>query len=74
MTPVLYLVAIGQSDDVYTNPVKDSNHPDPGALVLEDDNLEGFVVVSTSNYASNGDGPAFPILYSTDLVQWEEVS
>ena len=33
----------------YTNPVIDSNTPDPGVLALKDGS--GYVVVSTSNYA-----------------------
>lgn len=54
----------------FTNPVVDSNHPDPGVLAL---NSGGYGVVSTSNYANNNDGPAFPMMFSGNLVNWEEV-
>ena len=56
---------------MYTNPVVNSNYPDPGALALEDG--AGFVLVSTSNYAFDNDAPAFPILHSNDFVHWEQV-
>ena len=57
----------------YTNPVVNSNHPDPGVLALP--NQKGYVAVSTSdmNLPLSGD-PVFPILYSTDLVNWNLVS
>ena len=58
--------------EFYVNPVVDNNHPDPGVLKLPDGS--GFVMVSTSNYAVEGDSPAFPIMYSSDLVNWEEVT
>ena len=54
----------------YQNPVVNANHPDPGALVLE--NGAGYAVVSTSNYANAGDS-LFPILWSSDLVHWSQV-
>ena len=56
--------------EYYVNPVVDSNHPDPGVLKLP--NGSGFVAVTTSNYASKPD-PAFPILFSEDLINWEQV-
>ena len=56
--------------EYYVNPVVDSNHPDPGVLQLPDGS--GFVAVTTSNYASKPD-PAFPILFSEDLINWEQV-
>ena len=57
--------------DSYLNPVVNSNHPDPGILALPDN--AGYVVVSTSHFNSKS-GPAFPILFSTNLVDWEHVS
>ncbi len=50
----------------------DNNRPDPGVLKLPDGS--GFVAVSTSNYAFDNDEPAFPILFSSDLVNWNEVN
>jgi beta-xylosidase len=67
----LFALAIGQGP-TYTNPVVDSNHPDPGVFALEDGS--GFVVVSTSNYNFNNDGPVYPIMFSTDLVNWKTMS
>ena len=49
----------------------EDNHPDPGVLKLPDD--QGFVAVTTSNYDREGIDPIFPILYSKDLVSWEQV-
>ena len=67
--PQFYLqFFLGQ--EYYVNPVVDSNHPDPGVLKLP--NGLGFVAVTTSNYASKPD-PAFPILFSEDLINWEQV-
>ena len=51
----------------YTNPLVDSNHPDPGVLKLLDNS--GYVAVSTGVYS---DG-IFPILYSEDMVHWIDV-
>ena len=39
---------------VYTNPIIESNCPDPGVLALPDGS--GYVLVSTSNYAESGNG------------------
>ena len=39
---------------VYTNPIIESNSPDPGVLALPDGS--GYVLVSTSNYAESGNG------------------
>ena len=53
----------------YTNPVIDSNNPDPSAIALPDG---GYLAVATSNHASVSSGEdAFPIYYSDDLVDWE---
>ena len=52
---------------IYTNPVVDANHPDPGVLALPD--MAGYVVVSTG--VQNGN--AYPIMTSTDLINWEKV-
>ena len=41
----------------YTNPIIDSNIPDPGILALPDGS--GYVLVSTSNYAESGNGIFF---------------
>ena len=38
----------------YTNPIIDSNIPDPSVLPLPDGS--GYVLVSTSNYAQSGKG------------------
>ena len=54
----------------YINPVVDSNHPDPGTLALLSG---GYGVVSTSNYAQDNEGPAFPLMFSTNLIDWEAV-
>ena len=62
----------GYAGTFYTNPVVEDNHPDPGVLKLPDD--QGFVAVTTSNYDREGIDPIFPILYSEDLVSWEQVS
>ena len=62
------------SEDTYTNPVRQSNHPDPGALPIPKEHGGGFIVVSTSNYETNSkSGPVFPILWSKDLVNWTKV-
>ena len=55
----------------YQNPVVTFNLPDPGVLKLPDG--AGFVMVGTSDNAKRGDD-AFPILFSTDLVNWTHVS
>ena len=57
----------------YTNPVVNSNHPDPGVMALP--NEQGFILVSTSDLARpNSTDPVFPILFSFVLVNWELVS
>ena len=43
---------------VYTNPIIESNSPDPGVLALPDGS--GYVLVSTSNYAESGNGILMP--------------
>ena len=61
---VLYLTVWG-----YTNPVIDSNNPDPAALALPGG---GYLAVATSNYATNSAAEdAFPIYHSANLVDWE---
>ena len=53
----------------YTNPVIDSNNPDPAALALPGG---GYLAVATSNYATNSAAEdAFPIYHSANLVDWE---
>ena len=60
--------------EIYKNPVKFNNHPDPGALQISKENGGGFIVVSTSNYEkSSKTGPAIPLLWSKDMVTWELV-
>merc|ERR1719361_2556510 len=56
----------------YQNPIIDSNIPDPSVLALPDGS--GYVLVSTSNYAQPGKDPAFPIHFSSNLVEWELVT
>ena len=53
----------------YTNPIIKRNHPDPGVLSVP--GKSGYVLVSTSNLNSPDNGPAFPIMFSYDLVNWE---
>ena len=43
---------------VYTNPIIESNSPDPGVLALPDGS--GYVLVTTSNYAESGNGILMP--------------
>ena len=57
---------VGCQSDKYTNPVERSNRPDPGVLAVPG----GYVLVSTSNLARPGQDPAFPIMFSHDLVTW----
>ena len=53
----------------YTNPVIDSNNPDPAVLALPGG---GYLAVATSNYATNSAAEdAFPIYHSANLVDWE---
>ena len=50
---------------------KFENHPDPGALAIPSKYGGGYIVASTSNYEkSTKTGPAFPLLWSNDLVTW----
>ena len=44
----------------YTNPIIDSNIPDPGILALPDGS--GYVLVSTPNYAESGNGIFFLLM------------
>ena len=66
-----YVSFLGYASYIYTNPVVEGNHPDPGVLKLPND--QGFVAVTTSNYDREGIDTIFPILYSRDLVSWEQV-
>ena len=59
-----------ESTTTFTNPVLNDNRPDPAILELE----QGFVVVTTSDHAQAGRDPALPMVFSKDLVHWEEVS
>jgi len=55
---------------MYTNPVVNSNHPDPGVLVLPEN--QGFIFVSTSDLVRpHSSEPVFPISHSLDMVYWE---
>ena len=45
----------------------DANHPDPAVLALPD--KSGYVMVSTDVH----NGSAFPIMTSTDLINWQKV-
>jgi beta-xylosidase len=56
------------SEFSYQNPVSRGNFPDPGVLFIPQ--IDRYVTVTTSNYASNNHGPAFPIQWSSDLVNW----
>ena len=48
----------------YTNPVLDTDHPDPGVLQLPDGS--GYLGV-----LSSGNSPdTFPLIFSPDLVSW----
>ena len=62
---LLFTVCSISAESTFTNPVVNSDHPDPGVLRLADGS---FVAVTTSNDASN----SFPILTSPDLVNWQE--
>ena len=69
----LLFAVITMPVSTYTNPVVNSNHPDPAVLALPDN--QGYVAVSTSDLVRpNSDDPVFPILYSIDLVHWTLVS
>ena len=49
----------------YTNPVIDSDNPDPGVLYIPESDL--YLAVTTHGE----DGASFPLLTSADLVTWE---
>ena len=57
---------VGVGGDTYTNPVIDSDNPDPAALALP---TGGFIVVTTHGTWASDD--AFSIYFSTDLVNWQ---
>ena len=50
---------------IYTNPVLPGDHPDPSVIRVGKD----YWATATSSEWS----PQFPILHSTDLVNWEVV-
>jgi len=53
----------------YTNPVIDSNNPDPAVLALP---TGGYIAVATSDHATDpSTEDAFPIYQSEDLVNWQ---
>ena len=49
----------------YTNPVIDSDNPDPGVLYIPEADL--YLAVTTHGE----DGASFPLLTSADLATWE---
>ena len=49
----------------YTNPVIDSDNPDPGVLYIPEADL--YLAVTTHGE----EGASFPLLTSADLVTWE---
>ena len=54
----------GSEPGSYTNPVLDSDHPDPGIVPLADGS--GYLGV-----LSSGESPdTFPLMVSRDLVTW----
>ena len=59
-------IVLGVGGDTYTNPVIDSDNPDPAALALP---TGGFIVVTTHGTWASDD--AFSIYFSTDLVNWQ---
>ena len=53
----------------YTNPIIDSNNPDPAVLALP---TGGYIAVATSNHATDPSSEdVFPIYTSEDLINWE---
>ena len=77
---ISYYILLGCTDNTtysshtksssYTNPIINSNHPDPGVLALPDGS--GYVVVTTSNYATKGIGingfKVFKLLYNIQII------
>ncbi|EDQ92714.1 uncharacterized protein MONBRDRAFT_22630 [Monosiga brevicollis MX1] len=61
---LLFVATSGAAEKTYQNPVIDSNHPDPG-VYLED----GLYYAVTT---SGDDDNSFPILTSSDLVNWTQ--
>ena len=60
-----YVFIVGFAEGVqYSNPVLDSDHPDPGVIRLHDGS--GYLAV-----LSSGNSPdTFPLMFSLDLVSW----
>ena len=50
----------------YTNPVIDSDNPDPGVLYIPE--ADYYLAVTTHGE----DGASFPLLTSPDLITWEQ--
>ena len=63
---MLTVYPLSSPGDCYTNPVIDSDNPDPSAIALP---TGGYIVVATHGTWSSDD--AFSIHYSPDLVSWE---
>ena len=59
----------GPTVQYYTNPVIKKNAPDPSVVRLADGS--GWVAVVTSDHSSRaGDPYAFPLYFSSDMVNW----
>ena len=62
---VIASASVALADVTYENPVIPGDHPDPSIIRVGND----FWATTTSSEW----GPQFPILHSTDLVNWEQV-
>ena len=61
---LLLSVVEGGGELTFTNPVLDTDHPDPGVIRLHDDSAYLAVL-------SSGESPdTFPLMVSRDLVTW----
>ena len=59
--------------DLYVNPVLPGSYSEPGVLVLPDNS--GFVLVSSGpKNTDDKEGGTFPLLFSTDLTNWDTVN
>lgn len=56
---------LAAAQPIYTNPTLPGDHPDPSIIRVGD---EYWATATTSQWA-----PIFPLLYSRDLVNWEQV-
>jgi xylan 1,4-beta-xylosidase len=61
----LFLVAASAKSDTYKNPVIPGDFPDPSIIRVEN---EYWATATSSEW-----GPQFPLLHSTNLVDWELV-